>query len=277
MQKWLNRRTKVKAKAMSDKSISYLPRNHESRPFVGRDGDPASRDGELDLLLVDDQLAARYSVGTLLRLQRDLREIATAHGSVDALTLAQRHRPRVSLISAALGPGEALSLVCRMKRLIHPPRVLILADVIDAQLVGAAIIAGADGVLWRYADPEELAGVIRRAATGEQHFPALRRDGVLTLLDRVEDRDRATLAMLLDGVPPDDVARTLGISARALDLRRKIILKSLGTPARATTLAGTMSFSNRIEFGAHSRSAPLRLGRRVIAGSVLGTPGSDGV
>jgi hypothetical protein len=32
MQKWLNRRTRVKAKAMSDKSISYLPRNHESRP-----------------------------------------------------------------------------------------------------------------------------------------------------------------------------------------------------------------------------------------------------
>ena len=228
MQKWLNRRTRVKAKAMSDKSISYLPRNHESRPFVGRDGDPASRDGELDLLLVDDQLAARYSVWTLLRWQRDIREIATADGSVDALTLAQRHRPGVSLISAALGPGEALSLACRMKHLIHPPRVLILADVIDAQLVGAAIIAGADGVLRRYADPEELAGVIRRAATGEQHFPALRRDGVLTLLDRVEDRDRATLAMLLDGVPPDDVARTLGISARALDLRRKIILKSLG-------------------------------------------------
>ena len=85
-----------------------------------------------------------------MRWHRDIGEIATADSSVDALTLAQRHRPCVFLISAALGPGEALSLAFRMKHLIHPPRVLILADVTDAQPVGAGIIAGADGVLWRY-------------------------------------------------------------------------------------------------------------------------------
>jgi DNA-binding NarL/FixJ family response regulator len=115
-----------------------------------------------------------------------------------------------------------------MKHLMHPPRVLIFADAIDTQLPGAAIIAGADGVLWRHADPEELFGVIRRAAAGEQHFPNPRPDGLLTLLDRVEDRDRAIVAMLLEGTHPDEVARTLGISARALDLRRKSILKRLG-------------------------------------------------
>jgi two-component system response regulator DesR len=262
---------------MGSKSISNFARDRESKAFTGPECDPPIRAGEHDVLLVDDRPEARWRVWALLRWERDIREIATADSGVEGLAVAQRCRPRVCLISATLGEREALTLAGTMKHLAQPPSVLILADVVDTDLAGAAIIAGADGVLWHYADPDELAAVIGRAADGDQHFPTLRRAGVVRLLDRVEDRDRAIVAMLLERVPPDEVARTLGISARALDLRRKSILKTvLGHPRERRRLRGRSEPFESSQVRPHSNPAPLPPGRRALAGSALGTPGSDG-
>jgi DNA-binding NarL/FixJ family response regulator len=245
---------------MSSKSISHFPRDRESKVCAARDGDPASRGAEHNVLLVDDQPHARWRVRALLRRERHIREIATAQSSAEALALARRCRPRVCLISAALGQGEALPLAGKMKQLMNPPRILILADIVDTDLAGAAIIAGADGVLSRYAVPDDPVDAVGRAADGEQHFPTLCPDEVLRLLDRVEDRDRAIVAMLLERVPSDEVARTLGISAHVLDLRRKSILKDLGGALAKGDSRGDDRESNR-----------------ALAGSALGVPDSDGV
>ena len=52
----------------------------------------------------------------------------------------------------------------------------------------------------------------------------------MTLLDQVEDRDRAILAMLLEDAHPDDIAATVGISAAALRRRRRQISARLRHP-----------------------------------------------
>ncbi len=219
---------KSKASAMSSTLVSPSQRELEDQAPHSRNGDDARRRGEIDLLIVDDHRAARYSVWALLSWKRDIRITGTASSSAEALTLAKRRRPHACLISATLGQGEALTLASRMKHLIDPPRVLIFADAVDHHLACAATVAGADGVLCRYADPEEQAGVVRRVASGEQQFPSLQPAEIHALLDQVEDRDRAIVAMLLEHTPPDHIAGVLGISARSLELRRQDILKRLG-------------------------------------------------
>lgn len=102
---------------MSPTSISSPPRNRGSRRSVTRHGNQLTDRGELDLLLVDDDLAARYNVWALLRFKRGIRAIHTADSSIEALTLARRHRPHVCLISATLGHGQALSLASKLKHL----------------------------------------------------------------------------------------------------------------------------------------------------------------
>ena len=66
---------------------------------------------------------------------------------------------------------------------------------------------------------EQQANLIKQVLAGRR-VPLLRPEEILTLLDRVDDRDRAMLAMLLQRVHPDDIAQTLGISASALTRRR---------------------------------------------------------
>jgi DNA-binding NarL/FixJ family response regulator len=213
---------------MSTALISPSQRELEGQAPNSRNGDDAHPRDEIDLLIVDDRHAARYSVWALLSWKRDIRVTGTANSSAEALWLADQRRPHVCLISATLGQGEALTLASRMKHLISPPRVLIFADVVDQHLACAATVAGADGVLCRYADPEEQAAVVRHAASGEQQSPDLQPSEIHALLDQVEDRDRAIVAMLLEHTPPDHIAGLLGLSARSLELRRQGILRRLG-------------------------------------------------
>ncbi len=213
---------------MSTALISPYQRELEGQAPISRNGDDAHPGGEIDLLVVDDHPAARYGEWPLLSWKSDIRVTETASSSGEALRLADQRRPHACLISATLGQGDALTLASRLKRLIDPPRVLIFADVVDQHLACAAGVAGADGVLSRCADPEEQVAVIRRAASGTQQFPDLQPNAIHALLDQVEDRDRAIVAMLLEHTPPDHIAGLLGLSARSLELRRQGILKRLG-------------------------------------------------
>ncbi len=222
---------------MSTALISPRESKLEGQALNSQSGDDADPRGEIDLLIVDDRHAAQYSLWALLSWQRDIRVTGTANSSAEALTLADQRRPHVCLISAGLGQHEGLALASRMKHLIDPPRVLIFADALDQRLACAAIVAGADGVLCRYADPDEQAVVVRRAASGERQFPDLQPDELHSLLDHVEDGDRAIVAMLLEHTPLDDIAGVLGISARSLELRRRDILRRLRRAAEPTTVA----------------------------------------
>jgi two-component system, NarL family, response regulator DesR len=236
-----------KRAAVSSTLISPFQRELEGEARNSRNGDDTHRRGEIDLLIVDDHDAARYSVWALLSWKREIRVTRTANSSAEALRLAQERRPDMCLISATLGQGEALTLASRMKHLADPPRVLIFGDAVDQHLACVATVAGADGVLCRYADPEDQAAVVRRAASGKQQFADLQPSEIRAVLDQVEDRDRAIVAMLLEHTPPDHIAGLLGLSARSLESRRQGIVRRLGSTEIAKTLSSGIvkQFPNR--------------------------------
>ena len=181
----------------------------------------------ISILLVDDRRAASYSLWALLNWQRDLHVIATAQSSAEARTLTMRHRPDVCLVSIELGPAGALRLIDRLKALENPPRVLLYADATDTGMAAAALVAHADGLVWRYADPATLAAAIKDIVVGRERFPAFEPDAPQRLADQVADGDRAIASMLVLRTPRDDIARILGISARKVDARRQNILGQL--------------------------------------------------
>jgi DNA-binding NarL/FixJ family response regulator len=90
-----------------------------------------------------------------------------------------------------------------------------------------AVIAGADGTIWRYGDPDQLVDAIRRAAAGRSPPDDLAEAAIDGLLDRVEDRDRPIVTMLVHRTSLDEIARTLGISAGSLRARRHELIKRL--------------------------------------------------
>jgi two-component system response regulator DesR len=184
--------------------------------------------GDIDVLIADDRRGVSYSVWALLTWKEGIRLIANVQSGEEALRVARERKPCVCLVSATLLARDGLELAHQLKHLGDPPRVLIYADSIDERLAASAVIAEADGVVWRYQDPEETAAAIRRVASGQQNFPTLARDGFAQLAASLDDRDRAIVALLLDNAHPDDIASTLGLSARLLRERRQAIRKRLG-------------------------------------------------
>jgi two-component system response regulator DesR len=186
-----------------------------------------NRHGAINVLLADDRRSSSYSLWALLNWQRDIHVLATAVTRTEAMHLAAQWKPSVCMISAALGPSEALTLAHNLKQLNAPPGLLLYADTPKLLLNGAAIVAAADGVVWRYADPATLVAAIGQVLAGRRVLSTIGADVIRELADLVADRDRPIVAMLLLGVAPDEIARTVGISGRALTVRRRDIVKRL--------------------------------------------------
>jgi len=205
---------------MSSASISLSP----SQPR--RCGTTRSAAANIDLLIVDGQHEASPGVWTTLGGPQEIRIIATAETIDEALRVATQQNPHVCVVSGSFSSSDWLGLARRLRNLEHAPRLLI-SGAADSRIICAAMIAEADGVLCRDGDPAEFAEVVRRVVAGEKLFPYLQPIEVFELLDCVDDPDRAIVAMLLEEAHPDDVAGTLGLSARTVRIRRQAILRRL--------------------------------------------------
>ena len=176
------------------------------------------------VLLVEDHAAFAHRLTTGLNRQPDVHVCATADNGHDALALMRRLRPEVCLVSASIGFAVALTLTDRLTRVPRPPRVLVYVDGLEPVVCGAARLAGADGVIARDAEPQQVARSLTALVDGAPNRPRPGRSTLRQVADLVDEPDRPTVTMLLLGVHPDEIARTVGISARALRSRRRRLI-----------------------------------------------------
>src|SRR4030088_210204 len=125
--------------------------NHSS-PTTHPATDSHHREHDVAVLIADDRRARSYRVWASLSALRDVPSITTGESIEEVLRVTLRHAPRVSIVAATFGGGEAFSLTNRLKDGTAPPSVLIYADPVNPPLAGAAIVAGADGVFSLEAD-----------------------------------------------------------------------------------------------------------------------------
>jgi DNA-binding NarL/FixJ family response regulator len=203
------------------------PAWHRERNTERLDNDVVGFQAPITVLLVEDSRASSRSLTALLNWQRDVHVTATATDGGEAVALAERLAPDVCLISASIGPAMALTITDRVTHIADPPRVLLYAHVVGINLTAAVMVAGARGIVSRSDDPARVADAIKRVAAGRLWFAELKPGAPRRLADLVADRDRAIVTMLLARSHPDEIAQTIGISARALRARRRQILQQL--------------------------------------------------
>jgi DNA-binding NarL/FixJ family response regulator len=114
------------------------------------------------------------------------------------------------------------------------PPVVLYSAFADERLAVLAIVAGAQAVVGKSADPAELVAAVRAVADGARPMStpgaaALRGAGA-----QLGPEDLPVLGMLTAGVEPADIARTLGIREDWLTVRRWPMLERLraGPPRR---------------------------------------------
>jgi DNA-binding NarL/FixJ family response regulator len=179
------------------------------------------------LLVVDEHAAVRAGLIGLLRREPGLVPLAAVGSVEEALREARNFEPQVALIDFQLPDGDGLTLCRELKLLTKPPRVVIYSAFARPALAVAATIAGADGLVDKGVEVDDLFDAIRAVGRGEQALPALEPEMVTRCTARLDPDDVPIFGMLMSGTPMADVADVLSSDAREIEDRLRAMLSDL--------------------------------------------------
>jgi DNA-binding NarL/FixJ family response regulator len=138
------------------------------------------------VLLVDDHAAVRAGVEALLAREPDLEalpSVAAPNGAIAALHIS---RPDVVVVDHHLRTGDGLTLTRKLKAVRRPPAVLIYTATADAALTVAAVVAGADGVVSKGGEGDELCEAVRCVAEGRPVRPPVSGDALRSAAESLD-------------------------------------------------------------------------------------------
>jgi DNA-binding NarL/FixJ family response regulator len=169
------------------------------------------------LLVVDDHPAVRTGLRELLADEPGFRVVAAVDTAEAGLSVAEREPIDVAVIDYQLTGRNGLWLSRKLKRLEAPPRVLIYSAYADGVLAAAGVVAEADAIVSKGRLGAELCEAIRGVSSGRRLLPQLPPRLAQTLRCRLEPEEQAIFGMLVAGIPPTEVAATLGLSTGELE------------------------------------------------------------
>ena len=148
----------------------------------------------ITLLLADDEDLIRGALAALLELEPDLRVVAQASTSADAVTLALNHHPQVAILDLEMPPGDGLQAATEIRAALGIPVILVTRHSRPAVL-RRALAAGVAGFVPKTTPAGRLAEIIRDVRAGRRYV----------------DSDIAASALTEDACP---------LTARELDVLR---------------------------------------------------------
>jgi DNA-binding NarL/FixJ family response regulator len=119
------------------------------------------------VVIVDDHPIVRSGLVALVESADDLTVVGTGATGLDAVSLAQAHRPDVVLMDLRMPELDGDEATARILAVVPTTRVIILTTYESDDAILRAIGAGASGYLLKAAPEAELLAGIRAVAAGE--------------------------------------------------------------------------------------------------------------
>jgi len=187
------------------------------------------------VVLVDDHQMFAQAIGMFLATEPDIEVVeilGDANGVVERL---RDTRPDVVLMDIDLPGVDGVTATRRIVEVRPETKVVLITALSDPGLVMRGIQAGASALVAKERAADDLVDVIRRAAAGEEIFPApqLR---LLTLAPgtgeteakvKLTHRELEVLQGLVDGMSTDELATALFVSPRTVQGHVQSILTKL--------------------------------------------------
>ena len=189
------------------------------------------------ILIVDDHPAVRSGLVAALRSEPGLVPVAAASSMAGAVDQAERSGPDLALVDYHLAEGDGLALCHELKRFGSAHGVVIYSAFARPELLLAAAVAGADGMVDKGAPLDDLFAAIRTVARGGKALPPLRPEAVERSVTRLDPQDLPILGMRIDGATLPEIASVLQLEERELSRRVVAMLGRLAGPVRPAASA----------------------------------------
>jgi DNA-binding NarL/FixJ family response regulator len=177
----------------------------------------------ITVVVIDDHEVVALGLTALLADADGLDVIGTATTCAAAVQLVTKKRPDVVLMDYRLPDGTGADTARAFKEAQLGVNVVMITSVADRRVLSQALDAGCCGFLSKNSDRADLIEAITAAAAGESYFT---RDMLKHLVHlrrfddvgqaELSDREIEVLQLTADGMYPDEVAKTLHLSAHTV-------------------------------------------------------------
>src|SRR3954463_11862962 len=208
-------------------------------PGQGRDASGGA--APVQVLICDDHEVLRHGLRTVLTRAPDLVVVAEAAGAQEALTLAARFRPDVTVIGLGASGPVVRGLVRALTGM--GVRVVLLGEPGQGSDLVDALQAGASGYVHTTVSPQRLVEGVRAVAQGETVLDAAATGELLHRLDdapRHGDGGRSSLGgaltarqmavsrLVAEGLTNAEIAERLDVSRATVKGHITVALRRLG-------------------------------------------------
>jgi DNA-binding NarL/FixJ family response regulator len=131
------------------------------------------------VLIVDDHRMLAEALEVLLTGEEGIEAVGSAMTADAALGVARVVCPDVVLMDIDLPGTNGIDATSRLLEICPQARIVMITALHDADLLAAAVQAGACGFVPKTRAADELVGAVRRAAAGEMVLPANDVSGIL--------------------------------------------------------------------------------------------------
>jgi len=193
----------------------------------------------LSIMVIDDHPIIHDGLKMLFATEDDLKIVANAESSAEALQILQGVQPDIIIIDLSLGDADGTYLIQRISRK-YPKCKIIVYSMSEAKLFGErSATAGASGYVMKTSTPSELRQAIRTVGGGDLYFS----DNILekiekrelgkslgpqSLLDNLSNREMDIFKLVGEGFDTSSIGKKLNISRNTVDTHRINIKNKLG-------------------------------------------------
>lgn len=198
--------------------------------------------------IVDDHTMMREGLKQSINVEPDMQVCWTAASVAEALSELQRNLPDMLTVDITLPGRNGLELIKDVLALAPGLPILVISMHEETLYAQRVLKAGAKGYIMKDARHEDLMEAIRRVAEGRVWLSPLMSDEVLTAFSggqprravdgvhKLSDREFEVFQLLGDGRSTHQIAESLHISTKTVDVHKAHIREKLELEDSAAVL-----------------------------------------
>jgi DNA-binding NarL/FixJ family response regulator len=213
----------------------------------------------LTLILADDHGIVREGVAAFCKARPEVSLLGQCTDGQEALEMILARNPDFAILDLDMPRLSGLQVVRRVREAGSRTRMIVLSINRDQSIIRELFRSGADGYVLKDGPSRHIFDAINYVRDGGQYLtPLLRRESIDAKEDKTDalamlsKREFEVFSLLVDGVRPKDIAKSLELSPKTVDTYRANIMRKL----EIDSIAGLVRFAIQRNLRSNPGQAP---------------------
>ena len=193
------------------------------------------------ILLADDHTVVRDGLRLILQTQLDLEVVGEAASGTEAVRWTGKLQPDVVIMDIGMPELDGIEATARILAVRPETRVIILSMHATSEHIYRALKTGARGYVLKDSAGTEVVAAVRSVCAGSRYLSHKIADVVIdsytsdrgpdapaSPLERLSDRERQILKLVVEGKTSAEIAKILFLSPKSVDTYRSRMMAKLG-------------------------------------------------